>query len=237
MLRLTIKNLVANRIRFALTTLGVVLAVSFVVSAFVLGDGLRASFTDVSENITDGIDLEVRPVSDFGDPEPLPMDIVARVAAVDGVADAVANIEAAENAVRPVKPNGENLPTQGPPQLAFNWVDNEQLNPFSMVEGTPPQIGEFVIDFSSADRHGFVIGESYELLTPSGRANLTLSGTSSFGEDNSTLGAVLMQMNTAQAGQLFAINGVSTVDVQVSEAPTPRLCRQPSQLLFRKPKW
>ena len=40
-------------------------------------------------------------------------------------------------------------------------------------------------------------------MTPGGRVDLTLSGTSSFGADNSTLGAVLMQMNTAQASELF----------------------------------
>ena len=38
MFKLTIKHLLANKVRFALTTLGVTLAVSFVVSAFVLGD-------------------------------------------------------------------------------------------------------------------------------------------------------------------------------------------------------
>ena len=57
MLRLTLKSLGANKIRFALTTFGVLLAVSFVVAAFVLGDGLRSSFGDVSEDITAGIDL------------------------------------------------------------------------------------------------------------------------------------------------------------------------------------
>ena len=46
MFRLTLKNLVANKVRFALTTFGVMLAVSFVVSAFVLGDGLRSTFTE-----------------------------------------------------------------------------------------------------------------------------------------------------------------------------------------------
>ena len=43
MLQLTLKNLRANKVRFALTTFGVTLAVSFVVSAFVLGDGLRCA--------------------------------------------------------------------------------------------------------------------------------------------------------------------------------------------------
>ena len=46
MLRLTLKNLRANRVRFAMTTFAVVLAVSFVVSSFVLTDGLRSTFGD-----------------------------------------------------------------------------------------------------------------------------------------------------------------------------------------------
>ena len=138
MFRLTIKNLMANKVRFALTTFGVMLAVSFVVSAFVLGDGLRSSFTKVSEDVTAGVDLEVRNVADFGDVPPLAADTVSVVASVDGVADAVPSIEAADNAVRPIKANGESIPTTGPPQLAFNWIDNAELSPFTLVEGTPP---------------------------------------------------------------------------------------------------
>ena len=217
MLRLTLKNLLANKVRFALTTFGVMLAVSFVVSAFVLGDGLRSSFTDVSEEITAGVDLEVRNVADFGDAPPLSADTVSIVAALDGVADAVASIEAADNAVRPIKANGENIPTDGPPQLAFNWIDNEQLSPLTLVDGAPPQIGEFTMDVDSAAKHGFVIGNTYEVMVPGGRVDLTLSGTSSFGADNSTLGAVLMQMNTDQASELFGIDGISNVSVQVAD--------------------
>ena len=217
MFRLTFKNLLANKVRFALTTFGVMLAVSFVVAAFVLGDGLRSTFTDVSEEVTAGVDLEVRNVADFGDAPPLPADTVSVVAAVDGVADAVASIEAADNAVRPIKANGETIPTDGPPQLAFNWIDNPQLSPFTLVDGAPPQIGEFTMDVDAAAKHGFVIGDTYEVMVPAGRVDLTLSGTSSFGADNSTLGAVLMQMNTDQASELFGIDGIGSVAVQVAD--------------------
>jgi putative ABC transport system permease protein len=217
MLRLTLKNLAANKTRFALTTFGVMLAVSFVVSAFVLGDGLRSSFTTVSEDITAGVDLEIRNVAEFGDAPPLAFETVANVGAVDGVAEAVASIEAANNAVRPIKANGDSITTNGPPQLAFNWINNQQLSPFTLVEGTPPEVGEFTIDYDSAAKHDFVIGETYELITPDGRIDLTLSGTSSFGPDNSTLGAVLMQMNTAEASAVFAIDGISTVNVELEE--------------------
>jgi putative ABC transport system permease protein len=217
MLRLTFKNLVANKLRFALTTFGVILAVSFVVSAFVLGDGLRSTFTGVSEEITAGVDLEVRNVADFGDAPALPADTASVVAGVDGVADAVPSIEAADNAVRPIKANGESIATDGPPQLAFNWIDNDALSAFTLVEGAPPEIGEFTMDVDSAAKHDFVIGDTYAVMVPDGRVDLTLSGTTSFGADNATLGAVLMQMNTDQASELFAVDGIGSVAVQVAD--------------------
>lgn len=217
MLQLTLKNLWANKLRFALTTFGVTLAVSFVVAAFVLGDGLRSTFTGVSQDITAGVDLEVRNAADFGDTPPLPADTVNTVAAVPGVADAAANIEAAYDAVRPIPPDGVPITTNGPPQLAFNWIDNDQLSAFTLVDGAAPQVGEFTIDVDSAAKHGFVIGDDYEFIVPDGRVTLTMSGTTSFGADNSTLGATLTQMNTAQASELFGIDGVNSVAVQLAD--------------------
>lgn len=217
MLRLTLKNLRANKVRFALTTLGVMLAVSFVVSAFVMGDGLRSTFGDVSEDITAGIDIEVRPVTEFGEPDPLPASVVDQVAAIDGVLDAVANIEAAESSVRPFGPDGSLIEIVGPPQLAWAWSDNDTVSPFSLVSGQAPQLGEFTLDYDSADKHGFVIGDTYDFLTPAGNRSLTMSGTSTFGKDNDTVGALLMQMNVAEASELFGIDGVTAVHVQLDD--------------------
>ena len=80
------------------------------------------------------------------------------------------------------------IPTDGPPQLSFNWIDNPQLN---VHDGRrhPAAPGEFTMDFAAADKHGFGIGDTYELVTPNGQTHLRLSGTTSFGADNSTLGA------------------------------------------------
>src|SRR5262245_59852745 len=141
MYRLTIKNLWASKVRFALTTFGVMLAVSFVIAAFVLGDGLRSTFEGVSEDITAGVDLQVRNAPDLGERPALPTGTVSTVAAVDGVADAVAVVESPQDAVRPIRPNGDVIPTNGPPQLAFNWIDDPQLSPFRLVAGAAPQPG------------------------------------------------------------------------------------------------
>jgi putative ABC transport system permease protein len=220
MFRLTIKNLRANKVRFALTTLGVMLAVSFVVSAFVLGDGLRSSFGDVAEETTAGIDLEVRPVSEFGDPPPLSADLVDVVAEVDGVADAAAGIESAWDAIQVFDGDGEPITTIGPPQIAYGWSDNPALTPLTLVSGTPPDIGEFTIDLDSAAEYDLVIGNEYDVVTPSGRVTLEMSGTSTFGAENDTLGALLVQFHEDEAGPLLGIDGINTVNVQIEDSAT-----------------
>ncbi len=217
MLRLTFRSLRANKVRFALTTFGVMLAVSFVVSAFVLGDGLRSSFGDVADETTAGIDLEVRPVADFGDPPPLPADLVEVVAAVPGVADAVPRIEAPWDAITVFDVTGEPIETVGPPQIAEAWSDNAELSAFDLVDGAAPGIGEFTVDVDSATEHDLVIGQGYDLTTPSGRVSLTLSGTSTFGADNATLGAVLVQLNGDQAAALLDIDGVNAIKVEADD--------------------
>ncbi|MEL6982575.1 MAG: ABC transporter permease, partial [Actinomycetota bacterium] len=186
MLRLTLKNLRANKVRFALTTFGVILAVSFVVSAFVLGDGLRSSFGDVSQETTAGIDLQARPVADFGDPPPLSADLLEVVASVEGVADVAPSVEAGWDAVQILDGDGQPFVTNGPPHIAEAWSNNDELGAYTLIEGSAPDVGEFVVDLDAAAKHGIVIGDSYDFTTPTGPTTLTLSGISTFGVDNET---------------------------------------------------
>ncbi|MGB5758922.1 MAG: ABC transporter permease, partial [Acidimicrobiales bacterium] len=215
MLRLTIKNLAANRIRLALTTFAVVLAVSFVVASFVLTDGLRDSFGSLSEDIVSGTDLELRPVDDFGQADLLPESVLADVAAIDGVA-AVAPVVVAENNIRPINGAGEEISLNGPPQIAFGWVDDTGLSRFSLVEGADPDTGDFTMDLDAARNHGFVVGESYDVITPTGRFELTLSGLTSFGENNDTLGATLMQFDIDQLQEMVDRQGYDSVAVALA---------------------
>ena len=212
MLRLTLRNLAANKARFAMTTFAVVLGVGFVVASFVLSDGLRSTFGDLSEEITGETDLVVRPAAEFGEPLPLDESLVAEINAIDGVANAVAFVEAPESGVQPVKADGSTIPTAGPPQLMFSWTDDAALGSFTIVEGeAPDEPGEFTMDLDAAANHDFVIGESYDLITPIGiEEDVTLVGTTSFGEDNATVGATLMHVSLDEAQRIFGDPG--TVD-------------------------
>ena len=159
-----------------MTTFGVVIAVSFVVSAFVLADGLRQTFDELSSEIVASTDFEVRPIEQFGSDESLDDNDVAVVQAVDGVDLAIGSISAPENSVRPITEAGKEIPANGPPQLAFSWVDAPGLSPLSLTEGSAPSIDEFVMDIDSAANHGFLVADSYTVVTATGRHELTLVG-------------------------------------------------------------
>ena len=210
MLRLTLRNLAAHKGRFAMTTFAVVLGVGFVVASFVMSDGLRSTFGKLSEEITAGTDLVVRPVSDFGQPIPLDEHLVTDVAAIDGVESAAAFVEADNNAIQPIKSDGTTIGTHGPPQLTFAWIDDTELGSFTVVEGTAPdKLAQFTMDLDAADTHGFEIGEYYDLVTPAGlMEDFELVGTTTFGEDNSTVGATLMHVSLEQAQILFGTDGM-----------------------------
>jgi len=221
--KLTLRNLRANLGRFTMTTFGVVLAVSFVVSAFVMGDGLRKTFGDLSSDIVTGTDMEIRPVDEFGAATFLTDDDVEEVLTIPGVDNAAGLIAAGENSVRPITGSGEEIPVTGPPQLAFNWVDAPGFSPFTLVEGSAPEVGEFVMDIDAADRHDFRIDESYTVITATGRHELVLSGLQRFGEDNATVGATLMSMNTAQSNELFGTVGYDSIAVALTESARANL--------------
>ena len=215
MFRLTIKNLAANRIRLALTTFAVVLAVAFVVSSFVLTDGLRSSFGDLSEEITAGTDYQVRPVGGFGETDLLPLSALDTVAAVDGV-DAAAPLVEAQMTIRPINAAGEEIPINGPPQLAFGWSDDARLSSSTLVDGEAPTgPGQFTMDLDAAATHGFSIGQTYDVITPGGATPMTLVGTTSFGADNDTLGATLMHLETNTLLELLDQDGYDAISVVV----------------------
>ncbi len=217
MLRLTLKNLAANRLRFALTAFAVVLAVSFVVSSFVLTDGLRQSFGNLSSEIAGGTDFEIRGETDeFDRTARLDESILEEASAIDGVASA-APIVVAEDMLRPLTAAGQTIPTSGPPQIAFGWIDDDRISSFTVVEGSAPDNpGEFSIDRDAAARHGFVVGHTYDVITPNGTVPHTVTGLVSFGPDNATLGATLMQFELGSLQGLLGTDGYDSVAVALS---------------------
>ncbi len=179
MIKLALRNLAAGKVRLILTTFLIVVGVGFVSSSFILRDGLKDVFGNLAEEVVADIDLGVSAV----DPEldPITEADAAAIADIEGIERAVLVIsgEGQENRIQPIKPDGTTITLQGPPQLAFSWTtDTDVLSIIDGAEPTGPD--QWVIDPISAEKHGFIVGEDYDLITPSGRRTATLVGTYTF---------------------------------------------------------
>ena len=90
MRKVTLRGLLAHKLRLALTALAVVLGVTFISGTFVLTDTLNSTFSTLFSSVYSKIDFQVRGVAQFGSGEsatrnPLPESVLARVQNVPGV--------------------------------------------------------------------------------------------------------------------------------------------------------
>ena len=93
MWKVTIKGLLAHKLRLALTALAIVLGVMFIAGTFVLTDTLNNTFKTLFGNIYQNIDLQVRGVAEFGSGgtatrNPIPESLLSSVRTVPGVQEA-----------------------------------------------------------------------------------------------------------------------------------------------------
>lgn len=211
MLRLSVRQLLAHKIRFFMTSFAVVLGVSFVVGSLVVTDTVRRSFDTLMTEVTAGVDLQVRSEAPFdeqsftGNREPLPAALVDVISDVDGV-------EVAEGSVagtaQPVGPDGEPVSTTGAPLIGTSWGDNDRLYPVTLNLGEKPdEAGEVALDQGTFEDQGFELGSTIDVLVPDGRESFTLVGTATFGTSNSLAGAVLTMFSPEEAQRVFASDG------------------------------
>ena len=94
MWKVTIKGLLAHKLRLALTGLAIVLGVTFISGTFVLTDTLHNTFTTLFGHIYQNVDFEVRGKAAFDTQlagggagrKPIPQSLVTAVRQVPGVA-------------------------------------------------------------------------------------------------------------------------------------------------------
>lgn len=231
MLRLTLRNISRRKLRFALTTLAVVLGVAFLSTSFFLTDRLRDTFDELSEDITGDLDLVVR-TAIAEDAErlnrlPIPADVLPLVADVPGVT-AIAPSIVGWNVVPLYTDDDGSLTavtTGGAPQLGVNMgglegYPSDGLEQLFLTEGRAPQrtgslhdpstVGEFVLDNRTAADHDYEVGQTYTVSTPGGNREFVLVGTANFGDpdENKTVGANISAFELATVQELTGLEGL-----------------------------
>ncbi len=220
MWRVTIKGLLAHKLRLALTALAIVLGVMFIAGTFVLTDTLNNTFKTLFGNIYQNVDFQVRGVAQFGSGgtatrNPIPESLLARVRAVPGV-------EVAEGSItgyaQYIGHDGKAISTGGAPTLGVSFVPN-QLSQLHLVEGVAPTTShEVVMDLGTAQKFDFKVGERVRILLQGPTQTFTITGLARFGTADNLAGATLAAFNVPTAQQLMGEVGQFD-DINVLAAP------------------
>ncbi len=217
MLKLTLRGLLKNKIRFLLTSLAVVLGVTFVVAAFVVTDGLRSTFTELSADIYGPQDFSVRGPGEANfDRPPVPDELVDQIAALPGVTNVSGYVEADQTF--PVDADGETAEPFGPPRFGISWSGNP-LDNYLLLDGEgPDEPDEFAIDHNFFNDFNFVIGDTYAVISENGGLEeFTLTGTFRFGiEQEVAVGPTFAAFEPETAQRFLGLEGlVSEIAVAI----------------------
>src|ERR1700733_6565905 len=97
MWNVTLRGLLAHKLRLALTALAIVLGVTFISGSLILTDTLHDTFTSLVANAYQHIDFEVRGQAALSNGNnavrnPIPESLLAKVRRVPGVSEAVGSV-------------------------------------------------------------------------------------------------------------------------------------------------
>jgi putative ABC transport system permease protein len=219
MRNVTLKGMLAHKLRLALTALAIVLGVTFISGTFVLTDTLNNTFSVLFGSVYQKIDFQVRGVAQLGSGanatrNELPESLLATVRRVPGV-------EAAEGGVEGyaqfVDHDGQPIQTGGAGTLGISYDPDQQISALHIIAGGPPVTsGDVVMDAGTAQKYDFTVGQRVRVLSAGPVRTFTISGIAEFGSVSNLAGATLaaFTLPTAQAvvqevGQLDFIDVVT----------------------------
>jgi putative ABC transport system permease protein len=205
MLRITLRGLMAHKVRLVATAVAVLLGVAFMTGTQVLTGSVSASFDKVFADVYAEIDTVVRSTTEietpFGD-ERAKVDatVVEQLRGVEGAAAVEGQVV---GQIRVLDQTGEPLVSaNGPPNFALNWLTSPDLNGWT-VEGTPPTgPDQIVLDAKSADDGDYALGDRVDVALQDGIRSFELVGIARFGEVDTWGGVQAALFDTATVQDL-----------------------------------
>ncbi|KRC50118.1 MULTISPECIES: ABC transporter permease [unclassified Nocardioides] len=212
MLRLTLRNLLARKVRLVMSGLAIVIGVAFLSGVMVFSNGLSATFDGIIYGSTpDGV---VRPeaTDEFSDGTGGQSAQAMTTETVDALA-ALPEVERADGDINGVgmsllAKDGTLVGGTGAPTLAFNYHDGPNMagdDILLLQDGAwPTGTDQVVLDEAAAEAGDYEIGDQVKLLAPFGvlERKATLVGTAEF-NGGGTAGATLLIFSTKGAQELF----------------------------------
>ncbi|QBR92776.1 ABC transporter permease [Nocardioides euryhalodurans] len=215
MFRLTLRALLARKVRLIMSTLAIVLGIGFLTGVLVFSNGLGSTFDGIIKGSTP--DALVRPAGTgsfeavgSGNSTRLTPEDVEALAGLPEVERADGNVDGLGMYL--LDTEGKLVGGQGAPTIAFNYNDTPNLldePSLELVSGDWPEgPTDVVLDTGAAENAGYEVGDEVTVIAPAGdsienvRKTLTMTGTAEF-NGGGTAGAILVIFSTEGAQQLF----------------------------------
>ena len=159
MWKVTVKGLLAHKLRLALTAIAIVLGVTFISGTFIFTDTLHNTFTTLFSNVYRNVDFQVRGVAQFSNTgagavrNPIPESILPAVRAVPGVETAAGTVRG----LRPVRvAQGKAIASGGAPTLGLSFDADPRISELHVVTGQAPTgLDDVVMDAGTAHKYHF----------------------------------------------------------------------------------
>ncbi|WP_370616997.1 ABC transporter permease [Mumia sp. Pv 4-285] len=211
MLRVTLRNLLARKVRLLMSAFAIVLGVAFVAGTLIFTDTMSKSFDGIVEGSTP--DVTVRPEgtgswdqAPSADTRTIPASLVTELGELSGAERADGSVQS--QSLTLVGSDGKLVTGFGPPTLSFSYDSAPAMTGEPAVviaEGREPTAdGEVAIDGTSAEKGGYEIGDTVTLVSTGDqpRLEVELVGLAEFG-GGSMAGASLVLFDVAYAQELF----------------------------------
>ncbi|GIH74847.1 ABC transporter permease [Planobispora longispora] len=219
MLKTTLAGLRAHKLRLLLTSLAITLGVGFIAGTFVLTDTIEAGFSRKFAAAADKIDVAVLPGKK--DEPIVPRDLLEKIRAVEGVADAQGVVRGSAPLI------GKDGKAVGDYPTAAVSIPRGRLNRTEITSGTAPaKPAEAVLDANTAKTRGFAIGDTITVLdSENAKHEFTLVGLFDVGIDQELAyyGAVGFTVETAT--EMTGEKGFQEIDVAAAEGVSAETLR------------
>ncbi|MEV0173843.1 ABC transporter permease [Streptomyces sp. NPDC050803] len=230
MLKATLRSFLAHKGRLLLSALAVILSVAFVAGSLIFSDTVSRTFDRLFASTA--ADVTVSPRENLDEAVPsgftptLPASLAERVAQVDGVAAARADVDV--DTITVADEDNEPVgPTTGAPTIGVNWNPTER-SPVELTSGHAPEgAGQVLIDSETADRKDVAIGDTLNVIARPGSFKVEVVGIVTFTTTNPGAALVFFDTPTAQARLLGDPQGATSISVDAEDGVSdPELKRR-----------
>lgn len=212
MLRATLKSLLSRKARLLLSSIAVILGVTFVSASLVLNASLGASVQSMFTTIYDDIDIEINSAKTtqtyLGEaPGTVPQDVVDEVADNADVDSAEGTVRNDTGLVRVLDKNDKVLPQITAPIIGQNW--EEPQDPVELREGDGPQSDdEIVVSQSLLNATGYELGDTVPIITDSSEADdYEIAGVVGYSGGRDSVSGEILVMFTMDTAREKLIDG------------------------------